>query len=132
MDTLYINGLLFLATISEHLYYQTIKWVRVQTSDGYRSVLDNVFQIYNRTEFYIKQIWCNNQFKPFMNPIKDNKEIDMDYIPAQQYCKQAEQNNHVIKECVRTTYHKLLFKNIPKIIIKYLAMENTKSSTLFL
>ena len=43
MDTLYINELLFLATILKHLYYYTIEWVKNQTSDSYRSVLDNVF-----------------------------------------------------------------------------------------
>ena len=40
-----------------------------------------------------------------MEPIKDDLEIEMDYVPAQQHVKQAEQNNRVIKERCRATFH---------------------------
>ena len=58
-----------------------------------------------------------------MEPLKDDLEIEMDYVLPQQHFKQAEQNNCVVKEHVRATYHSLPYKNIPKVMIKYLAMD---------
>ena len=65
-----------------------------------------------------------------MNAIKDDLEIEMDYLPTQQYCKQAEFNNRVIKQRVRAAYHSLPYKNIPIVMIKYLAIESTKNEFL--
>ena len=62
-----------------------------------------------------------------MDPLKGKLEIDMDYVPPQQYCKQVERNNRVVKERVRTTYPNLPYKNIPKVMIKNLAMDCVKN-----
>jgi hypothetical protein len=43
MDTMNINGLSFLTTISRNLMYRTTEWVPNKTSNSYRSALDNVF-----------------------------------------------------------------------------------------
>ena len=56
MDTLYINGILFFATISEHICYCIIEWVKKTAANNYRSVLDQVFRIYNSEGFYIKRL----------------------------------------------------------------------------
>ena len=66
-----------------------------------------------------------------MEPIKDNLEIKMDYVPAQQHVKQAERNNRVIKEQCRATFHRLPYQRLPKTAIKYLAMESTKKLNFF-
>ena len=83
MDMLYINGMLFLATILEHIHYCTIEWVRKTTADNYKSILDRLFCIYNIAGFYIKKIQYNNEFKPLMELLKDDLEIKMDYLPPQ-------------------------------------------------
>ena len=75
MDILYINRMSFLTTISEHIHYCTIKLVKKTTANNYRNVLDKVFWINNSAGFYIKKIWCNNEFKPLMELLKDNLEI---------------------------------------------------------
>ena len=43
MDTLFINGMPFLATISKHLCYCIIEHVPNQQSSTYRSVIDRIF-----------------------------------------------------------------------------------------
>ena len=114
MDTLFINGLTFLATISENIKYCTIKHVPNKKLDTYRSVIDRVLQLYNTGGFYIKKICCNNEYKEMMEPIKDDLDIDMDYVPAQEHVKQAERNNRTMKERIRAAYHRLLYKQLPK------------------
>ena len=82
MDMLFINVMLFLATISEHLHYHTIEHIPNCQSSTYRSVIDRIFRLYNAAGFYIKKIRCDIEFKNLMEPIKDNLEIKMDYVPA--------------------------------------------------
>ena len=94
MDTLYINRLPF----SYHFQAPILlhHWACTnRDSSTYRSVIDKIFRLYNAAGFYVKKIHYDIKFKKLMEPLKDNLEIN---VPAQQYVKQAEQNNCVIKE----------------------------------
>ena len=67
-----------------------------------------------------------------MEPIKDNLDIDMDYVPTQEYVKQVERNNRTMKEQIRATYHRLSYKQLPKRALSMLVMESTKKLNFFL
>ena len=131
IDTLYINEMPFLATISRNIKYRTIQWLPTRTAKDYRSVLDIVFRQYNKAGFRIGTIHCDNEFKPIMDDLKDDLDIAMNYASAQEHVPEAERNNRVIKERVRAVYHRLPFQAIPKIMIKMLAMECTNKLNFF-
>ena len=70
----------------------------------------------------MKEIHCDREFKPLMDPVKDMMGVEMHYPPAGDHVPQAERLNRVIGERVRAIYHDLPYKNLPKIMWKYLAM----------
>jgi hypothetical protein len=47
IDGMRINGAPFLTTISCIITYRIAEWIPSQTSKAYRSVLDNIFSVYN-------------------------------------------------------------------------------------
>lgn len=67
MGVVKASGLFFLKTISRNIMYRTVDWVANHTSAVYRSVLDNVFQVFNRVRFNISTINCVNELRPLMD-----------------------------------------------------------------
>ena len=131
IDTLYINEMPFLATISRNIKYRTIQWLPTRTAKDYRSVLDIVFRQYNKAGFRIGTIHCDSEFKPIMDDLQDDLDIEMNYASAQEHVPEAERNNRVIKERVRAAFHRLPYTAIPKVMIKILAMESTNKLNFF-
>jgi hypothetical protein len=105
MDGMKINGVPFLATISRDIMYRTAEWIPNQTTPAYRSVLDNVFRIYNLAGFKITTILCDNEFQPLMNELADVYNVRMNYANPQEHVPEAERNIRVIKERFRATFH---------------------------
>ena len=131
IDTMYINEMPFLATISKNIKYRTIQWLPTRTARDYRSALDAIFRQYNKAGFRIATIHCDGEFRSIMDDIKDDLDIDMNYASAQEHVPEAERNNRVIKERVRAAYHRLPYQSIPKVMIKVLAMESTNKLNFF-
>jgi hypothetical protein len=131
VDGMNINGLWFLTTISWHIMYRTAEWVPSKSVKAYRSVLDNVFRIYNKAGFKFTTINCDNEFRPLMDELQDFYNIKMNYAAAQEHVPEAERNNRVIKERFRSAFHRLPFNKLPKIMVKILAMECAKKLNFF-
>jgi hypothetical protein len=66
MDRIKINGVYFLTTISRKIMYCTVEWVGSQTPKAYRSILSNVFRVYNRAGLKVKTSQCDNEYQPLM------------------------------------------------------------------
>ena len=64
IDTLFVNEIPFLATVSQRLQYRTITPLHNQSMAVYRSALDQVLQAYNARGFHITTIYCDNEYKP--------------------------------------------------------------------
>jgi Reverse transcriptase (RNA-dependent DNA polymerase) len=131
MDGIKINGVPFLTTISRNIMYRTAEWVPNQTPEAYRSVLDNIFQTYNKAGFRIAIIHCDNEFRPLMSQLQNTYNVQMNYANPQEHVPEAERNNRVIKERFRSAFHRLPFKAIPKIMVKILTMECAKKLNFF-
>ena len=61
----------------------------------------------------------------------DDLDIVMNYTNAQDHVPEAERNNRTIKERVRAAFHRLPFKKIPKVMLRYLAMTQVNQLNLF-
>ena len=83
MDGMKVNGVPFLTTISRNIMYRTAEWIPNQTPEAYRSVLDNVFRLYNHAGFKITTIHCDNEFRPLMSELQDNYNVIMNYANPQ-------------------------------------------------
>jgi hypothetical protein len=55
----------------------------------------------------------------------------MNFANPQEHVPEAERNNRVIKERIRSNYHQLPYKQLTKTMTKYLVMECTKKLNFF-
>ena len=56
--------------------------------------------MYNARGFTVREIHCDREFKPLMDPVKDQMGIEMHYLPAGDHVPEAERLNRVIRERV--------------------------------
>ena len=105
--------------------------LQTRTHDDIYKALDDVLRYYNKAGFYIKTIYCDGEFKGLMDQVSDELNIQMNYTNAQEHVPQAERNNRTIKERVRSAYHRLPFRKLPKTMVKYLAMVQVNHLNLF-
>jgi hypothetical protein len=66
-----------------------------------------------------------------MEKVKDDLDVDMNFTNAQDHVPEAERNNRTKKERIRAAYHRLPYKAIPRIMIRYLAMIQANQLNLF-
>ena len=97
----------------------------------YRSTLHKVISLYRQGGFKIKTISSNIEFIPVPEAMKDEYNFIPNYTSAQEHVPEAERNNRVIKERVSTVFHSLPYMALPRLMIKYLAMEVTKKLNYF-
>ena len=131
MDTMFVNGMPFLTAIDKTIKYRSSVPLENKLYDSYYEALDKVLRFYNKANFRIKKIQCDREYAGMMDKVKDELEVEMNYTNAQDHVPEAERNNRTIKERVRTAHHRLPYKVIPKIMIRYLVMESTRKLNLF-
>ena len=122
-NTLYINKLPFLVTVSKCILYCTIKWLPDETSASYAKALKTVIWLYLQADFQIATMSCDQEYHPLMDLLDDEYQAKLNFASAQEHVPEAECNIWVIKEWVRAVFHGLPFETILAIMIKYLAIE---------
>jgi hypothetical protein len=95
------------------------------------SALDDILRTYNAAGYTIRDIQCDGEFRPLMDPNKDNLGVDMNYTNAEDHVPEAERNNRTIKERVRALVNGLPFKVMPKAMIRKLATLCVKQLNMF-
>ena len=123
IDTMYVNGLCFFTSISEDIHYRTAQFIPNRKADTYQKALKEVINLYQKGDFRIKNIYCDNEFAKIFNDLISTYDINVYSFPAQGHISKAEQNIQVIKERVRSCVHYLPYKKIPKIILFYIVQE---------
>ena len=131
IDTLYVNGMPFLATISKDIKFRTCQWLEHKTMKVYRSVLQNVFRFYTEAGFRVATIHSDNEFAPLKGPLKDLLGIQLNVAAADEHVPEAERNNRVIQERIRCVFHSMPYKCIPRLMVKMLAMEAARKLNFF-
>jgi pyruvate formate-lyase activating enzyme-like uncharacterized protein len=90
IDTMNINGLTFLTTVSRRILYKTAEFIPDQTMQSYKNAFVAIFRIYNKSGFTISMIDCNNELRPIMKYMEDIYNVRMNYAnPYEQIQKQS-------------------------------------------
>ena len=131
MDTMNVNGLSFLTTISGNIYYRTAQLTVKKTAREYEECLGEIFRLYQAANFTVTEIICDNEYQDLKNPMADKFNIRMNFANPQEHVPQAERNIRVIKERVRATFHRLPFDHLPKIMVNTLVQESAKKLNFF-
>jgi hypothetical protein len=62
IDTMFVNGLPFLTTVSRNIMYRTAQFLPNKTTETYRDNLNTVLRIYNKAGFRISTIHADTNF----------------------------------------------------------------------
>ena len=131
MDTMYVNEVGMLTTIDRTVKFRSVVPIASRTHEEYYRALDQVLRHYNRAGFKIKTIHCDGEYRSMMDKVSDDLDVEMNFTNAQDHVPEAERNNRTLKERIRAAFHRLPYKAIPKIMIRYLAMEQANKLNLF-
>ena len=61
-----------------------------RTSAELFKALDQVFRLYNRADFTITTIRCDQEFEHLMNKVSDDLDIKMNYTATNEHVPEAE------------------------------------------
>ena len=125
IDIMYVNGLPMLTAIDRSIRYRSLVPLDSRTATELYHALDVIFRFYNKAGIFIKTTQCDQEFKPLMDEVKDELDMDMNYTTTGEHESTAERNNRTIGERIRSAYHNLPYKAIPLLMLKYLAMVST-------
>ncbi len=131
MDVTFVWGLPAMTAIDDTIRYRSLVPLESRTADSLFSALDEILRVYNDAGYTIRDIHCDNEFRPLMEPIKDELGVDMNYANAEDHVPEAERNNRTIKERVRALVNGLPFKIMPRAMIRKLAMLCVKQLNMF-
>ena len=83
------------------------------------------------TEFNIVAIYCDQKFKSALRDFANKHNINLLCAPSHSHIPRAERNIRTIKERVRSLFHNLPFRALPKSILKYLVIQTTATLNYF-
>ena len=131
MDTMEFNKVYFLTFIDTTIRYRKVVGVANKKSNSYYEAIDMTLRLYNSAGFTITKITCDNEYRSLVNSIKDDLNVDVEYVNAQEHESVAERNVRTIKERMRTIYHSLPYKYLPKLILEYMCYEAATKLNIF-
>ena len=131
MDTMKVNGLPFLTTISKNIMYRTAEWASGTTGADYFKLLTNVIRIYISAGFRVQEIRCDREYASIKNKVEDHFNLQMNLANAQEHVPEAERNNRTLKERIRATFHRLPFNRLPAYAVKVMTMESARKLNFF-
>ena len=90
MDILFINGMPMLTSIDRVIRFRSLIPLKSRSQDDMYTGIDKILQNYNKAGFNIQTIHCDREFEEFMDPIKDELEVDMNYTARGEHVPEAE------------------------------------------
>ena len=131
MDVFYVANKPYLAFLDLTIRDNRVEPLQSRTTNSFYSTIDAVFDYYNSNKFMIKKIHCDNEFKPLMDPVKNNLEISLDYGPAQEHANTCERFIRTLGERIRAAWHATPFLVMPKLLVDGLVKNVSMALTLF-
>ncbi|MGC9200312.1 MAG: hypothetical protein ACP5E5_15690 [Acidobacteriaceae bacterium] len=95
MDILYVNGMPMLTGIDGNIHYRSLVPLENRTADELYSGLDKILRRYNDAGHIIKTIYCDQEFKPLMDQVKDELDVEMNYTTTDEH---VQRQNKITKQ----------------------------------
>ena len=132
MDILFVNRMPMLTSIDRAIHFRSLIPLKSRSQDDLYMGIDKILRNYNKGGFNIKMIHRDREFEEFMDLIKDDLEVDMNYTARGKHAPEAEGNNRTIGEQIQVAYHNLPYTKVLKVMLKYLEMVSTQQLNHFL
>ena len=91
-----------------------------------------VIRHYNKAIFSVKRIEYDGEFKSIMDEVINDMGMETNDENPDDHFTVADKKKRLIKERFQIAYYRLPYKNIPRIMIRHLAMNVTWNLNLFL
>ena len=70
IDAMYVNGSLFLTSISHELYYRTAQYLPTKNKKNYIKYMEEIITIYKFVEFNINSIHFDKEFRYILQTLQ--------------------------------------------------------------
>ena len=96
-----------LTAIDDPIRYRSLVCLENRNVDTIYAGLDVILRNYNKAGYRIARIHCDNEFRPMVEAIQDDLDIELICVPQGAHVSQAERNNRTIGERLRANFHRL-------------------------
>ena len=131
VDVMYVNDCMFLTSIDETIRFRAAVPLTSRHHEVLYDGMKMVIRKYNNADFVVYLIKCDGEFKPLMEKVEDKLQVFINYANPEEHVPAAERNNRFIQERTRVAYHRLPFKKLNSILIRYLVMAATHTANYF-
>ena len=124
-DVMFVNAMMFLATIDRSVRFRSMYNIAHRDHDTFKVILQNIVSLYNDAGFEINVLHCDNEFEAMKQHVKDAHGILLNLSNPGEHQSDAERNNRTLRERIMAAFHRLPYKRIPKVMLKYLCFQAT-------
>ncbi|CAJ1944663.1 unnamed protein product [Cylindrotheca closterium] len=96
IDIMFINNVAFFVSIDKAIKFRFSTELKDRTKDAIYKSIDKILRIYNHAEFRIKTIYCDNEFKPVFDDVKDNLDVTVNYAAPGEHEPTIERSNQTL------------------------------------
>jgi hypothetical protein len=97
MDIMFTNGVSMLTGIDRSIRFRALIALDNRSESEIYQGIDSIFRLYNKAEFRITRIHCDQEFRGLMDKVSDDLDIEMNYATAGEHVPKAERNNRTIQ-----------------------------------
>jgi len=120
-----------LTTVDSRIKYRALVPLKNRTAESLYKSLDNVLRRYNRATIYVTSIDSDIEFKTLFEDVEDNMDAKFNHAPQGEHVPAAKRNNRTIADCICVAVHYLPYRNIPHLLLKHIAVSETKKLNWF-
>jgi len=132
IDVMNVNGLVFLTTISKFIKYRTAQFLSSKQPTELLKALGEVIALYKKGGFQVTYLYCDNEFRPLLTLFEQqHSAIHINFANPNEHVPDIERSIRVIKERIRSTYHRLPFYRMTRTMVKVLVCESAKKLNFF-
>lgn len=114
IDIMCINNETILTTIDRSIMFKSCVLLRLRDNEDICSGLDGILRHYNKGSHTIIKIHADGEFESLLLWIKDDLEIDLNFVTPDEHMGNIERLNCTIKEEFRTRYYRLPSPAVPR------------------
>jgi hypothetical protein len=117
VDFFYVQGIVFLHTISRNIGFRTVSQVPNRAKSTILCELKTVLNIYSARGFTVHDVHADAKFECVRH---DLYPIVLNIAPADSHVGEVERSIRTIKERLRSCVHGLPFKRLPKLLVSHM------------
>jgi hypothetical protein len=117
LDILYVDGLVFVATVARDLHFITIEYITSRQIEKHvMPSFKKVYNVYNARGFNIKMVHADEEFTSMRNNLLELDNIGLNIAATNEHVPEIERTIRTIKERNRANIAGLPFKHYPKLL----------------